>query len=75
MSQFVNGVAQNTGIGNGILYRNSSTRITMIIDGTSNTVMVEEPPSLSHVLGIWAGAVSGGGANQGHSTRPHTWPR
>jgi len=54
----------NTGVGNGILYRNSSTRITSIIDGTSNTVLVEER-CLAHVLGIWAGAVSGGGANQG----------
>ena len=54
----------STGVGNGILYRNSKVTITDITDGTSNTVLVQER-CFAHVQGTWAGAISGGYCNQG----------
>ncbi|HEY1860093.1 MAG TPA: DUF1559 domain-containing protein [Gemmataceae bacterium] len=45
--------------GDGIFYRNSKTRLTDITDGTSQTVMIGDR-ACSQVLGIWAGAPSGG---------------
>jgi prepilin-type processing-associated H-X9-DG protein len=54
----------STGIGNGILYRNSTVTINQISDGTSNTILVEER-CFAHVQGIWAGAINGGYCNQG----------
>ena len=39
---------------NGILYRDSRTRITDIRDGSSNTIMVgERPPSTDNFYGWW----------------------
>ncbi len=54
----------STGVGNGILYRNSAVTFNQITDGSSNTVLVEERP-FAHVMGTWAGAISGGYANTG----------
>jgi prepilin-type N-terminal cleavage/methylation domain-containing protein len=45
--------------GEGILYRNSHTRLTDITDGTSNTIMIGER-SWGNAQGIWAGAMPGG---------------
>ena len=41
--------------GNGVFYRNSKTRLTDIIDGTSNTVFVGDR-AWADTQGIWAGA-------------------
>jgi prepilin-type N-terminal cleavage/methylation domain-containing protein/prepilin-type processing-associated H-X9-DG protein len=54
----------DTGISNGILYRNSTVTIDQITDGTSNTVLVEER-CFANVMGIWAGAINNGYCNQG----------
>jgi prepilin-type processing-associated H-X9-DG protein len=54
----------DTGAGNGILYRNSAVTMNQISDGTSNTVLVEER-AFANVMGIWAGAINGGYCNQG----------
>ena len=59
----------NTGVGNGILYRNSAVTFNQITDGTSNTVLVEER-CFANVMGTWAGAISGGYCNQG-AFNPH----
>jgi prepilin-type N-terminal cleavage/methylation domain-containing protein/prepilin-type processing-associated H-X9-DG protein len=58
----------DTGVGNGILYRNSAVHLTDITDGTSSTILVEER-SFAHVQGTWAGAISGGYCNQGVSNQ------
>jgi prepilin-type N-terminal cleavage/methylation domain-containing protein/prepilin-type processing-associated H-X9-DG protein len=44
--------------GNGVFYRNSPTRMSNIIDGTSNTILVGEK-AWSNANGIWSGAISG----------------
>lgn len=54
----------DTGVGNGVLYRNSAVTFNQISDGTSNTVLVEER-CFANVQGIWAGAINGGYCNQG----------
>jgi prepilin-type N-terminal cleavage/methylation domain-containing protein/prepilin-type processing-associated H-X9-DG protein len=54
----------DTGIGNGILFRNSAVHLTDITDGTSSTVLVQER-CFANVEGTWAGAISGGYCNQG----------
>ncbi len=54
----------DTGVGNGILYRNSAVTFNQISDGTSNTVLVEER-AFANVMGIWAGAINNGYCNQG----------
>jgi prepilin-type processing-associated H-X9-DG protein len=54
----------DTGVGNGAFYRNSAVTLTSIIDGTSNTIFVEER-CFAYVRGAWAGAPSGGYAQQG----------
>ena len=45
--------------GLGIFYRNSSTRITDITDGSSNTIMIGER-AWGNANGIWAGVVTNG---------------
>jgi prepilin-type N-terminal cleavage/methylation domain-containing protein len=49
----------NTGVGNGILYRNSAVRLTAITDGTSNTILVQER-CFAKVQGTWSGAITSG---------------
>jgi prepilin-type N-terminal cleavage/methylation domain-containing protein/prepilin-type processing-associated H-X9-DG protein len=44
--------------GNGVFYRNSKTRISDIIDGTSQTVLIGDR-AWTDTQGIWAGAPSG----------------
>ena len=46
-------------IGNGIFYRNSKTRLTDILDGTSTTVMIGDR-AWADAMGVWAGIPSGG---------------
>lgn len=43
--------------GDGVFFRNSSTRISKITDGTSHTIMVTERASCKSE-GIWAGAIN-----------------
>ena len=50
--------------GLGIFYRNSRTRMTDIIDGTSSTIMIGER-AWSNANGAWAGAVPGGVCKRG----------
>jgi prepilin-type N-terminal cleavage/methylation domain-containing protein/prepilin-type processing-associated H-X9-DG protein len=49
----------NDGLGNGLFFRNSGVRISAIIDGTSQTVMLEER-AWGMTEGTWTGAVPGG---------------
>ncbi len=49
----------NDGSGNGLFYRNSAVRIGMIIDGTSQTVMLLER-AWGDSEGTWVGAIAGG---------------
>ncbi|HJT76519.1 MAG TPA: DUF1559 domain-containing protein [Gemmataceae bacterium] len=50
--------------GQGVFYRNSSTRLTDIQDGTSNTILVGER-AWSNANGVWAGAIPGGVCKRG----------
>jgi prepilin-type N-terminal cleavage/methylation domain-containing protein/prepilin-type processing-associated H-X9-DG protein len=50
--------------GLGVFYRNSSTRLADITDGTAQTILVGEH-AWANVNGIWAGAISGGVARRG----------
>jgi prepilin-type N-terminal cleavage/methylation domain-containing protein/prepilin-type processing-associated H-X9-DG protein len=45
--------------GLGILYRNSTTRLTDVTDGTASTLLVGER-SWANANGVWAGAINGG---------------
>src|SRR5262249_4996873 len=45
-------------VGNGVFYRNSRTRLTDILDGTSYTVLAGDR-AWADTKGIWAGAISG----------------
>ncbi len=49
----------NDGLGNGVFYRNSPTRISSIIDGTSQTVLILER-AWGMTEGTWVGAITGG---------------
>ncbi|MDB5351223.1 MAG: Prepilin-type N-terminal cleavage/methylation protein/prepilin-type [Planctomycetota bacterium] len=49
----------NDGLGNGIMFRNSSTRIAEITDGTSNTIVVAER-AWAITQGVWAGVLTNG---------------
>jgi len=49
----------NDGLGNGLFYRNSATRIAAISDGTSQTVMLLER-AWGDSEGTWTGAITGG---------------
>lgn len=50
--------------GQGVVYRNSRTRLADIADGTSNTILVGER-AWSNCNGVWAGAVPGGVIRRG----------
>jgi prepilin-type N-terminal cleavage/methylation domain-containing protein/prepilin-type processing-associated H-X9-DG protein len=52
--------------GLGVFYRNSRTRFTDIIDGTSSTLLVGEK-AWANANGAWAGAVPGGVCLRGRS--------
>jgi prepilin-type N-terminal cleavage/methylation domain-containing protein/prepilin-type processing-associated H-X9-DG protein len=57
----VGGTFEVTGFpdtGNGILFRNSSIRVTDITDGTSNTMMVTERHSGRSPMTTWVGAIT-----------------
>ena len=58
------GVSTTAATGNGSFYRNSAVRLTDILDGTTNTIFLEER-AFANVQGTWVGAVSGGYCNQG----------
>jgi prepilin-type processing-associated H-X9-DG protein len=49
----------NDGSGNGVCFRNSSIRISGIIDGTSQTLLLQER-AWGVSEGTWTGAISGG---------------
>jgi prepilin-type N-terminal cleavage/methylation domain-containing protein/prepilin-type processing-associated H-X9-DG protein len=49
----------NDGLGDGVFFRNSAIRIAAIIDGTSQTVLLEER-AWAVTEGTWTGAVAGG---------------
>jgi prepilin-type N-terminal cleavage/methylation domain-containing protein/prepilin-type processing-associated H-X9-DG protein len=55
-------VSDPTGLG--VFYRNSRTKITDILDGTSQTFMIGER-ALGNSLGIWAGAINNGTIQRG----------
>ena len=58
----------NDGIGNGVLFRNSSIRIAGITDGTSMTIMVGER-AWANANGVWAGVVANGTTRRGAMNR------
>jgi prepilin-type N-terminal cleavage/methylation domain-containing protein/prepilin-type processing-associated H-X9-DG protein len=54
----------NDGLGNGVMYRNSSIRLSAITDGTSQTLVLAER-AWSINSGPWAGVVTGGVIHRG----------
>jgi prepilin-type N-terminal cleavage/methylation domain-containing protein/prepilin-type processing-associated H-X9-DG protein len=54
----------NDGLGKGMFFRNSKIRMADIIDGTSQTIAVEER-AWAKAQGIWAGAVTYGTIRRG----------
>lgn len=58
----------NDGLGNGVFYRNSRTRISEITDGTSQTILVGER-AWSYTQGVWAGAIANGTTRRGPANR------
>jgi prepilin-type N-terminal cleavage/methylation domain-containing protein/prepilin-type processing-associated H-X9-DG protein len=58
----------NDGLGNGVFYRNSRTRLADILDGTSMTILVGER-AWSNVKGTWVGVMTGGTTRRGPANR------
>jgi prepilin-type N-terminal cleavage/methylation domain-containing protein/prepilin-type processing-associated H-X9-DG protein len=54
----------NDGLGRGVMFRNSRTRLAEVTDGTSLTIAVVER-AWSKASGVWAGAVTGGTIRRG----------
>jgi prepilin-type N-terminal cleavage/methylation domain-containing protein/prepilin-type processing-associated H-X9-DG protein len=54
----------NDGLGTGVFFRNSRTRMAEIVDGTSQTIAVVER-AWSKASGMWAGAVTNGTIRRG----------
>lgn len=52
------------GLGNGLFFRNSGIRMSAILDGTSQTVMLEER-AWAVTKGTWTGAIAGGVVQRG----------
>jgi prepilin-type N-terminal cleavage/methylation domain-containing protein/prepilin-type processing-associated H-X9-DG protein len=50
--------------GKGVFYRNSKTRLTDIMDGSSQTILIGER-ACSNALGIWVGALNKGVVQRG----------
>jgi len=57
-----------TGLGTGVMFRNSRIRIADITDGTSQTIAVVER-AWSNASGLWAGAVTNGVIRRGPTNR------
>jgi prepilin-type processing-associated H-X9-DG protein len=58
----------NDGLGNGVFYRNSRTRVGDLVDGTSYTILMGER-AWSNVNGLWAGVVTNGVVRRGARNR------
>lgn len=58
----------NDGLGNGVMFRNSSIRLASITDGSSQTIMVGER-AWANVKGVWAGVVANGTTRRGSMNR------
>jgi prepilin-type N-terminal cleavage/methylation domain-containing protein/prepilin-type processing-associated H-X9-DG protein len=56
------------GLGNGVMFRNSSVRLSGITDGSSQTILVGER-AWANVHGVWAGVVAGGTTRRGALNR------
>jgi prepilin-type processing-associated H-X9-DG protein len=54
----------DNGLGDGVFYRNSSVRMSSVMDGASQTIFVLER-AWGNAQGTWAGAVAGGVIRRG----------